>query len=143
MTNETDRQFDLRDDDALLSEALAEHADDTADAPGCYALSIAVPDEGHEEHARRWLTAGYGSVPPYLPQIVTAEEVVYVGRASSVRDRLEDHLTGHARTASLPSVYEVRSILAVRWGKNTDHAEQSFADDLRAELGPNAYVHSR
>jgi len=60
-----------------------------------------------------------------------------------VRDRIEDHLAGDVRTASLPSVYEVRGIVAVRWGRNTDHAEQVFADDLRAELGANAFVHSR
>ena len=137
--------IDLCDDDALLSEALAQHvADgDSTDRPGCYALDIAVPDEGHEAHARRWLTAGYGTVPPYLPQIVDADRVVYVGRASSVRDRLEDHLGGGVREASLPSVYEPKGIYRVRWGENTDHAERVFADDIRAELGPTTYVHSR
>jgi len=139
-----DLEHDLRDDDdTLLSEALAEHTDDTADAPGCYALDIAVPDAGFETHARRWMRSGYESTPPYLSRIVDADAIVYVGRAASVRDRIEDHLAGDVRTASLPSVYDVRSILAVRWGTNTDHAEQVFADDLRAELGPNAFVHSR
>jgi len=64
--------IDLRDDDALLSEALAPHVDADAEPSdaGCYALDIAVPDDDHEGHARRWLTAGYGTVPPFLPQIV-------------------------------------------------------------------------
>lgn len=134
--------IDLRDDDALLSEALAEHTDGSADRPGCYALSIATPDGGHETHARRWLVSGY-PVPPYLPQIVDVDEVVYVGRASSVRDRIEDHLRGDVRKASLPTVYAVRGIVAVRWGENTDHAERQFADDLQTELGARAYVHTR
>jgi len=135
--------IDLRNGDTLLSEALAAHTDESADRPGCYALSIATPQGGYETHARRWLDAGYESPPPYLGAIVDAAEVVYVGRAASVRDRLEDHLRGDKRRASLPSVYDVRGILAVRWGENTDHAERVFADDLAAELGPAAYVHSR
>jgi hypothetical protein len=136
---------DLRDDDALLSEALAPHVDADAESsdPGCYALAIAVPDEGHDEHARRWLEAGYGTVPPYLPQIVECEEVVYVGRSSNVRVRLEEHLAGRVRTASLPSVYDVKGIVGVRWGANDDHHERNYRDDLAAELGPNAYVHAR
>jgi len=137
--------IDLRDDDGLLSEALAQHVPEggSADAEGCYALEIATPDAGHETHARRWADAGYETMPPFLDRLVDASRVLYVGRASSVRDRLEDHLAGDVRTASLPKVYEVRGIEGVRWGENTDHAERVFADDMRLQTLDDVYVHSR
>jgi len=130
--------------DTLLSEALADHtdADHAADAPGVYALELSTPTGGHETHARRWLEH-YESTPAYLGAIVDADRVVYVGRSSSVRGRLEDHLRGKVRQATLPKVYEVWGIVGVRWGTNTDHAERTYADDLRAELGQSAFVHSR
>ena len=136
---------DLREDDTLLSEALAEHVPDDGHAtdPGVYALDIAVPDEGHESHARRWLTSGYGTVPPFLPQLVACDKAVYVGRSSNVRARLEDHLEGRVRTASLPSVYEIRGIDSVEWGENSDTAERQYADELAVQYGPDVYVHSR
>jgi len=133
---------DLRDDDVLLSEALAEHTDGSADAPGVYALEIATPDAGYETHARRWLEC-YESTPPYLGAIVDADRVIYVGRAASVRSRIEDHLAGEKRKATLPTVYEVRGIHGVRFGENTDHAEQRYADELSRQLGANVFVHTR
>jgi len=133
---------DLRDDDALLSEALAPHADGSTDRPGCYALEIATPDGGHETHAREWLQH-YDSTPPYLDRLVDAARVVYVGRSADVRSRIEDHLRGDVRKATLPTVYAVRGIGSIRWGENTDHAEATFADDLRRELGEDVFVHSR
>jgi len=68
---------------------------------------------------------------------------VYVGRSSNVRRRLEDHVTGRARGATLPSVYATKGIVDVSFGENTDHAERVYADALQAELGGDAYVHSR
>jgi len=134
--------IDLRDNDVLLSEALAEHTDGSADAPGCYALEIATPDGDYETHARRWLEC-YESTPPYLGAIVDADRVIYVGRAASVRSRIEDHLAGEKRKATLPTVYEVRGIHGVRFGENTDHAEQRYADELSRQLGANVFVHTR
>jgi len=40
-------------------------------------------------------------------------------------------------------VYDMRGIVGVRWGANTDHAERMYADYLAARLGPETFVHSR
>lgn len=135
---------DLRDDDALLSEALAPHvpADRSPSDAGCYALAIAAPDAGYETHSRAWLEH-YDSVPPYLQQIVDARRVVYVGRSSNVRARLSEHLRGEVRQATIPTVYEIGGVVGVDWGENTDHAERSYADELRQELRGDTYVHTR
>jgi len=135
--------IDLRDDSALLSEALAEHSDGPTDRPGCYALNIATPDANYQTHARRWVRAGYQSPPPYLATIVKADALVYVGRSGNVRGRIEDHLNTDKRQATLPTVYDVRSIRGVRWGDNSDHAERQYADELRRETDAATFVHTR
>jgi predicted GIY-YIG superfamily endonuclease len=128
-----------------VTESLAKQADGRTDRPGVYALLIDTPDAGFETHARRWLAAGYETTPPYLPAIVDAERVVYVGAAKSVRDRLEDHLAGDVRKATLPTVYDITDLDGVWWYDDADAAfgaEQSIRDDIAREH-PGWYVHAR
>jgi len=137
--------MDLQDENALLSEALAPHVPTAGSAsdPGCYALNIETPAGGHETHARVWLESGYEETPPYLQQIADASRVIYVGRSSNVRQRIQEHLDGDTRKATLPSVYEVFGICGVQWGTNTDHAERSYADHFRESSRGDTYVHTR
>jgi len=144
VTDTEHADMDLRDDHALLSEALAPHVADghSASEPGVYALEIATPNAGHEEHSRLWLRR-YDRVPPYLDKIVDADHVVYVGRSANVRRRISEHVSGEVRRASLPSVYDVRDVYGLRLGANTDHAERMYADELRRETPPETFVHTR
>ena len=121
---------------ARVTESLNAQADGRTDRPGVYALLIDTPDAGFETHARRWLAAGYETTPPYLDAIVDASQVVYVGAAKSVRDRLDDHLAGEVRKATLPSVYEIQDLDGVWWYDDADAAftaEQSIRDDIARE----------
>jgi len=130
---------------ARVTEALNQQADGPTDRPGVYALVIDTPDGGFEAHARAWLAAGYETTPPYLPAIVDASRTIYVGAARSVRDRLDDHLAGDVRQATLPTVYGIQTLDGVWWYDDPDAAfgaEQSIRDDIAAEH-PGWFVHAR
>jgi len=137
--------MDLRNANTLLSEVLAPHVPDgrSASEPGVYALEIATPDAGLETHTRWWDVAGYEHTPPYLDELVEADHVLYIGRSTNVRSRIAEHLKSDVRKATLPTVYEVKDVHGVQWGTNSDHAERSYADDLRHETPPETFVHTR
>lgn len=130
---------------ARVTESLNQQADGRTDRPGVYALLIDTPSGGFETHARRWLAAGYETTPPYLAAIVDAERVVYVGAAKSVRERLEDHLAGDVRKATLPSVYDIADLHGVWFYESTEvafTAEQEMRDYIAGEH-PGWFVHAR
>jgi len=131
----------------LLSEKLAEllYDDHAASDPGVYALAIDVPDGGVETLARDWLDH-YPATPPYLRTLVDAERVIYVGAAKNVRARIEDHLQGDVRKASLPRVWGVSDVVRVWWFEDADRAferEHGLAMDLDHDTDVGTYVHSR
>ena len=129
---------------ARVTESLNAQADGRTDRPGVYALRIDTPSGGVETHARRWLAAGYETTPPYLAAIVDASQVVYVGAATSVRDRLDDHLAGDVRQATLPTVYGIDDLDGVWWYDDKEAAfgaEQSIRDAIACEH-PGWFVHA-
>ena len=130
---------------ARVTESLNQQADGPTTRAGVYALLIDTPSGGFETHARRWLAAGYETTPPYLAAIVDTSRVIYVGAAKSVRDRVDDHLAGEVRKATLPSVYGIEDLDGVWWYDDKEAAfaaEQSIRDDIAAEH-PGWFVHAR
>jgi len=129
MTNYNPNPTDGLRGDRLLSEALASHTTDRHDGTdsGVYALRCCSPGDTVEEHHRRWRDY-YDVVPETIDRLASADQLAYVGAASNVRARLEDHISGDVRQAAFTTVYPPYSIVSVTWTHNTDAA---FERELR------------
>jgi len=112
---------------------------------GVYALEIDLPDKPKEQLQRDWLQY-YETLPPYFHRLLDCHTAIYVGAASDVQARLEDHLDGQVRKASLPTVFNVTGLRSVEWYDTTDaafQAEYNTARMIDKETRPTVYVHSR
>jgi predicted GIY-YIG superfamily endonuclease len=133
----------------LLPDALAPHVDDPdagTDRPGVYVLELSTPPAkaGHETHARLWLEQNEVT-PSYLPEVVAAGRLLYVGYAASVRNRIHTHLNSPNQSSALTRVYPIHDIDTVWWYETAEIAqtrEHGHRIELNNELS-NAYVHSR
>jgi len=125
-----------------LPADLEPHADDYEQltSPGVYALRLEKPD------APEWAIAETWDVwPSWGDEFVACETPVYVGAASNVLARLEDHRDGEVRKAALLRICEIDGIHAVHWYKDADLAferEWQHAAKLQHER-PEFYVHCR
>jgi predicted GIY-YIG superfamily endonuclease len=126
--------------DALVSETLLRHADGrhaTTD-PGVYVLRCCDVGESVEAHARAWRDAGYEDThPDDLDRLAAADRLLYVGAASNVRSRLEDHAVGEKRQGAFTTAYPPFTVVGVEWFDSPDRAFErerriamQLADDL-------------
>jgi len=131
--------------DILPEQLLQACPDDhTVSDPGCYALEIDLPDDANKV-ADMW-HEHYEELPPYYHRLVDCHTAIYVGAASDVQARLEDHLDKEVRKASLPTVFRVTGLRDVSWYTNTEDAfqmEYNTARDIDRETDPLTYTHSR
>lgn len=81
---------------------------DAARGPGCYALSLNVP----EDLRRRW-RRHFDAVPANLGWLADAPRAVYVGAASDVYGRLCEHVAADVRRASVLRLCPPQRVVAV------------------------------
>lgn len=67
--------------------------------PGCYALQYAKPDDLRERAERR-----YDTLPEWFEALEECDNCLYVGKASNVMQRIEDHNEGRYRATVLTKV---------------------------------------
>ena len=123
---------------------LANDADAQPSDPGVYALEITLPDT--EADVKAAWRSEYDDDPPYLHRLIDCRKALYVGAAKNVRARIDDHVQGDYRKASLPTAFGVHWLREVRWHDDADaafQAEYNAARDIDRQTPPTTYVHSR
>lgn len=113
---------------------------DQLHSPAVYALKLYRPPDVGAAWDREFDTR-----PPWFEEFRDAGEVFYVGAASDLLHRLEDHRDGEVRTAALLRVCDIAALRNVWWMPSADIAferESGIALELQHEY-PNVYVHSR
>ena len=125
-----------------LPADLEAHADgfDQMRGPGVYALTLDRPDD----LTTAWKNA-YDVQPDWFDRLCYASRAVYVGAASDVLARLENHRDGDVRQAALLRVCSIDSLYTVWWHGSADEAferESRHALTLQSE-NPEWYVHQR
>lgn len=109
-------------------------------APAVYALRLIPPDTVAEAWDRHFDTR-----PDYLESLRTATDVVYVGAASNLMHRLEDHRDGQVRKSALLQVCEIEGLRNIWWFDDPDRAferESGIAIQLQ-NYYPDTFVHQR
>ena len=109
-------------------------------SPGCYCLTLDAPDD----ITTAWETE-FDVRPPWVDQIAITRETWYVGAASDVLARLEDHRDGEVRKAAILRLCDIDGLRNVWWYPNKDEAfirESKIAIDLQNAY-PDTYVHCR
>lgn len=104
-----------------------------------YALDLQRP----ADPAAAW-DRHFDARPDWFGAFRDAARVVYVGSASDVLHRLEDHRDGDVRRATLLRVCQINELRLVWWVDDTEPevVEYNLAAALRAEY-PGWYVHQR
>lgn len=106
--------------------------------PGCYALTLTRPrDLAHE-----WDQV-FDHRPPYWDDLLTADNVVYVGASADVLSRLEDHRDSEVRLTVLTEVCDIHSLRNIWWYSSAEEAferESGLALMLQNHK-PSYYVH--
>lgn len=108
--------------------------------PAVYALKLYRPPDVGAAWDREFDTR-----PPWFEEFRDAGEVFYVGAASDLLHRLEDHRDGEVRTAALLRVCDIAALHAVFWFDSADRAferESGIALMFQRER-PDAFVHQR
>lgn len=121
-------------------EAFADEYDDMT-GPAVYALDLEPP----VDVPATW-DGNFDHRPEYWERLVHAETWVYVGAASNVLRRLEEHRDGDVRKAILPSIAADCSLRNVWWCMSEIEAferESGIAIRLGNYLPANIYVHQR
>jgi len=108
--------------------------------PGCYALKCRKPD-----NPRKQWQEHFDSVPDYIELVEDRQRVAYVGAASDVLRRLEEHRDGDKRKAALLRVCEPIGVLNIKFFPT---AQQAFDREFNlaqrfAQQHPEFYVHQR
>jgi len=107
--------------------------------PGVYAFALDRPDD----LTAAW-KAAYDVQPDWFDRLCYAPRAVYVGGASDVLARLEDHRDG-VREVALLRVCSIASLHDVWWFDSAEEAferESTIALDLQNEH-PSWFVHQR
>jgi predicted GIY-YIG superfamily endonuclease len=107
---------------------------------GVYALRLSRPDDLAAAWDQRFETR-----PDYWETLNDADGVVYVGAASDVLRRLEEHRDGEVRKARLVEVCTIDSLRNIWWFDAVHEAferENGLALMMKNQY-PSLYVHSR
>ncbi len=87
--------------------------------PGCYAVLYDKPDNAIEK-----MDDAFDTRPPWADAYESAAKVLYVGEASDVMYRLEDHAQRHVRKNALAKIgCEPVSIEAIKYHDTKEKAE--------------------
>lgn len=108
--------------------------------PGVYCLTLSRPTNLEDAWNRQFDTR-----PEYWGDLTYCTQVAYVGAASDVLRRLEEHRDGNKRKAALLEVCEIDELRNIWWFDSTDTAferESKLALWLQNSR-PSWYVHQR
>jgi len=108
--------------------------------PGVYSLYLKKPENVQEAWDNE-----FDNTPDYVDMLESKPTTVYVGAASNVMRRLEEHRDGDKRKAALLRICEIDGIHTIWW---FDHKEQAFLKertmaDMLSQERPDWYVHQR
>ena len=130
-----------------LPSDLSPYTDGDNHQPGAYALRLGRPldlESAWEQH--------YDERPPYWDQLMTADSVYYVGGASDLLSRLEDHRNNDdpdkdsKRKTVLTRVCNVTALQTAWPADNATEAFELVEPRLARSLQnvqPASYVHTR
>lgn len=98
---------------------------DDARGPGCYALAVDAPDSG-DQVARHW-HRHHDQAPSegFYSRLAEAGDVLYVGAASHVYDRLCDHVAGDVRQAAFLEAFPPAELHNIYPATDAEAAYQS------------------
>lgn len=88
----------------IPTEQLLTQTDDPTQ-PGIYVLKLDTPGPSLHAHARRWWGEFQTVHPDDVAGLVGTEQLLYVGAAAHLQDRLEDHVKADVRRSTWLSVY--------------------------------------
>lgn len=112
-------------DDWYPEESLERHGipPDAFHEPGCYALALDAPED-FAALRERWYSV-YEIEPPeeFVNAVEANRDLAYIGAASSLCDRLHDHVRGDVRQAGVLGVCPAVGLREV-W--RTDTADVAF-----------------
>jgi len=104
--------------------------------PGCYAVLYDKPENAIEK-----LDEEFDTRQPWFDAYEAAEKCLYVGEATNVMHRLEDHAQRHVRKNALKRIgCEPMSIEAIRYFNSKEKAEAeeyNTAVSLSKQTGDN------
>jgi len=108
--------------------------------PGVYALYLKKPDNVREQWEQE-----FDHTPDYVDMLESKPTTVYVGAASNVMSRLEDHRDGQVRKVALLRVCDIEGLRNVWW---FDSPEEAFEQEwplatLMQQECDDYYVHQR
>jgi predicted GIY-YIG superfamily endonuclease len=124
-----------------LPSALSPYTDGDNHTSGAYALRLGRPLDLADAWERH-----YDERPPYWDQLMTADSVYYVGGASDLLSRLEDHRNGEVRQTVLTRVCDVTALQTAWPADNATEAFEIVEPRLARWLQnvqPASYVHTR
>lgn len=102
----------MTDPRTIPTEQLLGQVDDPTQA-GIYVLSLDTPGPSLQAHARRWYGEYQTVHPDDVGGLAGTERLLYVGAASDLQDRLEDHVQGDVRKSAWLSVYPPTRLVTV------------------------------
>jgi predicted GIY-YIG superfamily endonuclease len=130
----------------LLSD-LENHVEDieAAHRPGVYALEYSTPNTTDKETYIDLWTTEFDVTPGFIHLIAERSRLLYVGAATDVYERLQEHLATPNRSSTLSTVFPIHSIYDITFTNSADKAferEYTVASTLSREI-TDAYIHSR
>lgn len=115
----TDRLTELDVTETLLQQT------DGPTQPGIYVLALDNPGPSLHAHARRWYGEYQTVHPDDVAGLVGTRRMLYVGAASNLQSRLEDHARADVRRSTWLSVYPPVEVRQVGISPSVDSAFQN------------------
>jgi len=104
-----------------VTEQLLQQTDDPTQ-PGVYVLALDSPGPSLHAHARRWWHEYQTVHPEDVAGLVGVRRMLYVGAASNLQSRLEDHARADVRRSTWLSVYPPVGVRQVVVSERVDSA---------------------
>lgn len=111
----------MPDPRTIPTEQLLAQVDDPTQ-PGIYALELDSPGTSLHAHARRWYNEYRTVHPDDVGGLGGVDRLLYVGAASNLQDRLEEHVQGDVRQSAWLSVYPPTRLLRASVSPSVSHA---------------------
>jgi len=102
----------MTDPRTIPTEQLLAQVDDPTQ-PGIYVLELDSPGATLHAHARRWWREYQTVHSDDVGGLAGTERLLYVGAASNLQDRLEDHVQADVRKSAWLSVYPPTELVTV------------------------------
>jgi hypothetical protein len=105
----------------IPTEQLLAQVDDPT-RPGIYVLECDSPGPSLQAHARRWYGEYQTVHPDDVAGLAGTDRLLYVGAASDLQSRLEDHVQADVRKSAWLSVYPPTRLATVSVSPSVERA---------------------